>query len=390
MRTALLAAGVVLLSLCTVPSPPPVAGPSPTPATSPTPRTSACASAEPGPTASGVTTSSPLVVLATGLNQPDDILVDGDRILVGEHGDGHIASIDGPGGLSRLPVVIPGVEGLARIGTVLFAADQVNNRIVTVNGTSVTPFLALTSLAGGTGVDGIAATRDHLLVPDSEQGKLLVVGSDGTVVRTIGGFNRPTGAWAAADGSLLVADEKASAIYRVDAVGNVSPLVRGLPTADDVAADPGGRILAVSVGDKTLVEVKNGSAPVLAAGFLEPQGLAVDQAGNAIVADLGSGTVMAVVLSFKLPRNSAYPPLAPGQPICLDIARAPGYADAIRIVARPGYTVISQPGIGNTAEVVPVTCDQPQCLLGVTATSGGRTDTVWIPYSTAARATPTP
>src|SRR5437588_7063419 len=65
----------------------------------------------------GPVTSSPLWTIATGLNEPDDLLFHGGQLYVGELGAGAV-DVMAPGKPSqRLPVSIPLTEGMAFIGS---------------------------------------------------------------------------------------------------------------------------------------------------------------------------------------------------------------------------------------------------------------------------------
>ncbi len=108
---ALAAVAACVLGACSSSSTVAVVSPSPAPPQSPSPSASPQPCVQPAglPRSPGVSSAYPVVQLATGLNGPDDLLYvpsDG-SILVGEHGDGHIARITAPGQLTRLPQVIP-------------------------------------------------------------------------------------------------------------------------------------------------------------------------------------------------------------------------------------------------------------------------------------------
>src|SRR5881392_1816468 len=137
------------------------------------PAAPACVAAQTDQRAAGVRSALPVLRLATGLNQPDDLQVSGDVILVGQLGNGRIARLGVPtavGGFDLLPAVVPTVEGIVQIGTTQFAANQGADRIVTINGAQVTTFLQLRPEIGREGVDGIGAVGNTLVVPDAPRG----------------------------------------------------------------------------------------------------------------------------------------------------------------------------------------------------------------------------
>jgi hypothetical protein len=205
-----------------------------------TPAATGCVSVQIDQRVPGVRSSLPVLLLATGLDQPDDVQVSGDVVLVGQLGNGRIARLGVPtaiGGFDLLPAVVPTVEGLVLIGTTQFAADQGADHIVTVDGAGVTTFLPLRPVAGREGVDGIGKVDGTLVVPDSARGQVLFVSLDGRIQRSVSGFARPTGAWPLPSGAVLIADENGGAVVRIDPDGTKTTLLRGLPLTDDVVTD---------------------------------------------------------------------------------------------------------------------------------------------------------
>jgi hypothetical protein len=384
-RLAALALLAVALEAACTSSPPSSRAPA-SPASSarsaapaPTVSTPPCASAQPDQPTLGLRSDLPIVVLASGLAGPDDLVVEGDQVLVGEHASGRIAVLGGPDGLARLPETVPEVEGLARLGPDLYAADQGSDRVAVLRDGAVRTFFQLRPVPGVEGVDGIAAAGSELVVPDSARGSVYFLDGSGAVKRRVDGFARPTGAWPLPGGALLVADENAGQVVRVAADGGRAVLASGLPLVDDVAADPAGAVYAISIGQSSLARVEGGSARPLVAGLKEPQGLGVDPAGNPVLSELGRGTVEAAVTAFKLLPAAAPPTLEPGQPLCVRLVRAPGFADPVQVEAGEGYRVLRSPGSGSEGEVLP-DCAGSQCRVQVRLRSGERTDSLWIGY----------
>src|SRR5207237_2787877 len=129
----------------------------------------------------------------------------------------------------RTPGASPRTDGTACIGPTMYVADQQNDRVDAVDGNQVRTFLQLTPVRGVDGVDGIAAAGNQLVVPDSPHGVVDWVDQSGRIVRSVGGFSRPTGAWPMPDGSVLIADENASAVVRVAPDGSRTFLPRSFP-----------------------------------------------------------------------------------------------------------------------------------------------------------------
>jgi glucose/arabinose dehydrogenase len=341
--------------------------------------TSPCATTQSVPAApDGVQTSQPAWVLATGLSQPDDLYFDSDgSVLVGEYSAGRLARIGGQAGLERLPYSVGEPEGITRIGDVLYVADQQGDRVLAIDSSgNVRTFLQLSPVTGILGLDQIAASADTLIVPDSPRGSVLFVNTSGQVVRRVGGFVRPTGAWPLGDGSVLIADENANAVFKLLPDGTRQKLA-SLAVADDVVQTPDGRIFAISESNGQLIEV--GKGPFVTA-LKTAQGLALDGAGNLLVTEHDAGRVDLVLLTFKIEPYASALKLGAGQPVCVALARAPGFNDEVQLQAGAGYRLLKEPSGDQPGEILPDACPQ-QCSIRVLAASGGRSDGAWLTYS---------
>ncbi|MGH7763295.1 MAG: hypothetical protein ACREOM_02630, partial [Candidatus Dormibacteraceae bacterium] len=210
-----------------------------------------------------MSSSDPVLLLASGLNGPDDVLnLDDGSILAGEHGDGHIAKVTPDGALARLPQVVPEAEGIAQIGGVIYIADQLNARVVALTDTGVRTVLQLQPVASGENLDGMSADLkgSGLVVPDSPHSTVLFVDAAGHVQRTVGGFRRPAGVSVGLNGTYLVADENASAIYSLGPSGGPQRLFGGLPGVDDVVQDVVGNhhVFTILPGSGRLLDLTSG------------------------------------------------------------------------------------------------------------------------------------
>ncbi|HEY8759666.1 MAG TPA: hypothetical protein VIP52_02005 [Candidatus Dormibacteraeota bacterium] len=331
------------------------------------------------PAPAGVRSTVPAWVLASGLDQPDDLWYQNGATYVGQLGSGHVATVLPGVAVSQSAWTVPMAEGIALLGDRMFVADQRNDRVdEIVNGRPQT-FLQLQPVSGKDNVDGIGVQGDQLLVPDSPNGNLLWVDGSGRITRTVGGFNRPTGAWPLSDGSVLVADEYGNAAFKVAPDGGRTVLVQGLPIVDDVAADAQGHVFVITpvTSGGRLAELVGGRAIDLAGNLLQPQGLGFDGAGNVLVSETSANRLDVFIRNFKL-IPTAGPPAA-GQPVCVHLLRSPGFSGDVQLLPPDGGLIVRQPGIGDVGEVLFASsgyCGQPGCF--VTATSGALTDTGWI------------
>jgi DNA-binding beta-propeller fold protein YncE len=316
------------------------------------------------PVASGVSSADPVLLLASGLNGPDDLLyTDDGTVLVGEHGDGHIARVGGPAGFLRLPQVVPEAEGIAQVNGTTYIADQFNARVVALTDTGVRTVLQLQPVASGENLDGIAADLkgSGLIVPDSPHGTVLQVDLSGKIVSRVGGFSRPAGA--APDPSLggyLIADENASAVFELNG-GTVKRLAGGLPGVDDAVRDQLGHLLVILPASGRLFDVTSGGD--LARGLRNPQGLGFDGAQNVLVTESDNGRLDLVVTTFAIEVPSGVVQLKAGQGVCYGILRAPGNTDNIRVYESIGALPLDDPAVSAQGEVIPGRCNLESCTV---------------------------
>lgn len=306
------------------------------------------------------------MLLASGLNGPDDLLYLADgTVLVGEHGDGHIAHVSGPGSLNRLPQVIPEVEGIAQVGGTTYVADQMNNRVLALTDSGgVRTLIQLQPVPSGENLDGISADAkgSGLVVPDSPHGVVLFVDTSGHVTGRVGGFSRPAGSWPEV-GGYLIADENAGAVFEIKG-GKVTRIAGGLPGVDDAVRTAAGHVLAILPAAGVVRDVTAGHN--LVSGLRNPQGLGFDGAQNVLVTESDSGRLDLVVRTFAV----QVPPagtveLRPGQPVCIGLLRAPGYTANVTFHEVVGADPISDPGSANEGEVVPAPCHQASCTVTI-------------------------
>jgi hypothetical protein len=299
-----------------------------------------------------------VLLLATGLNVPDDLLyleADG-TVLVGEHGSGRIAKVGGASRLTRLRQVVPEAEGIAQIGTTIYVADQLNARIVALTATGVRTVFQLQPVPSGENLDGIASNGSLLIVPDSAHGTVLFIDPSGHLVRRVGGFNRPAGAWvdAAQTRPHLIADENAGAVFSLRDTGGPTKLAGNLPGADDVAQDHDGHVLVTLPALGRLRDVSSGRD--IAGGLLNPQGLGFDGARNILVTESARGRLDLVVTTFAIQVPTPAVRLVPGQGVCLGILRGPGFRQPLSVDEILGATFEAPPTSSSSFEVVPGPC----------------------------------
>lgn len=192
-----------------------------------------------------------------------------------------------------------GPEGLIALpdGTLIFA-EQYANRIVKLAPGASAP-VVLRDLPGQPssanckdGVDGIAydPTTSTIIAPDSPTGNVYRLSLDGKTLSLLAsGITRPVGAAIDAGGNVYIADECGGAVWRI-APNGAKTRIGGFGMPDDVAFDPAGNLLVIDlqINIHALIRVNlaTGQRVTLASqGFIEPQGLLVDQHGKIFVSD---------------------------------------------------------------------------------------------------------
>ncbi len=324
-----------------------------------------------------------MIVLASGLNGPDDLLylaADG-TVLVGEHGNGHLAIVGGPSRLKRLPQVVPEAEGIAQIGSTIYVADQLHNRVVALTAGGVRTVIQLQPDPNGLNLDGIGSNGTQLIVPDSPHGTVLFVDPSGHVTARQGGFSRPAGVWAnptGQGGPYLVADENANAVFALKNAGGFYKLAGNLPGVDDVVRDSRGHVLVTLPGLGVLRDVTSGAN--VAVGLRNPQGLDFDGAQNLLVTESDRGRIDLIVKTFviRVPVPAVH--LQPRQGVCLGITRGKGYTASLSVDQVTGATVTTQPGTAAAFEVLPQACSAAACTVSLVVGSPAGRELAYFTY----------
>lgn len=269
-----------------------------TPVVSKTPQPSATVT--PSPAQSSAPTRYTAHVLLRGVGRPDDLVFDTQgRLMFSDYYNGTVSRINSNGTVTVLLHGLAGPEGLVVLpdGT-LIIAEQRTNRILALSPGAYSPHI-LRTLPGmlstapcKDGVDGIAfdPTNNTLIIPDSPTGNVYRMNVDGQSLTLIAsGITRPVGAAVDAQGTVYVADECGGALWRIATNGKITR-TGGFGMLDDVVLDTHGNILvtdlAPSIHALIRVNLSTGSRTTLASrGFIEPQGLVIDNQGNIYMSD---------------------------------------------------------------------------------------------------------
>ncbi len=239
------------------------------------------------------------IVLASG-NRPDDLAFDREgRLLFSNPHNGTVNRLNADGSVTVLLSGINAPEGLVVLsdGT-LVIAEQGPNRILTLAPGALTPRV-LRQLPGVAstanckdGVDGIAfdATTNTLIIPDSPIGAVYRLSLDGKILTLLAtGIVRPVGAAVDTQGNIYVADECGNALWKITPDGQKTRM-GGFGMPDDVSIDGNGTLLVTDLDPTIHALIRfnptTGIHTVLASqGYIEPQGLILDQHGDIFVSD---------------------------------------------------------------------------------------------------------
>lgn len=239
-------------------------------------------------------------VLLAGGNRPDDLVFDrAGHLLFSNPHNGTVNRLNADGSVTVLLSNIAAPEGLVVLadGT-LVIAEQGTDRILTLSPGSLTPRV-LRQLPGipstalcKDGVDGIAfdATTHTLIIPDSPSGDVYRLSLDGKTLTLLAtGIVRPVGAAVDAKGNVYVTDECGGALWRITPGGQKTRF-GNFGMLDDVSIDNNGNILVTDLEPTIHALIRfnpvTGVRETLASkGYIEPQGLVLDQSGDIYVAD---------------------------------------------------------------------------------------------------------
>lgn len=223
-----------------------------------------------------------VTLLAHGFGEPDDVAVDGKRVLFTDIRAGVLAEDTG----GRVRVLARGLdvpEGIVvrphhRVLLVEQGRNQID-RIDRENGRRQV-VLRLANSTGKEGVDAIApAPGNGIYLPDSPYGRLYLRDANGHLHLLASGMGRPVDAIAYRQG-VAVADEY-DGIWLLH--GHQLSRVAAVSIPDDLTVIHG-RLLAVTLGDGGLWEVYPRVYRILS-GFGQPQGLAMLNANSLVIAD---------------------------------------------------------------------------------------------------------
>lgn len=308
---------------------PSIAGPSALPPSRPVPTATPISLPGCPPGSAAPTGAEPIL---TGLPAPDDLAIDAQgRLLFSDLKSGAVSRLEPSGLVAKVADGIHNPEGIVvRQDGTLLVTEQLRNRVDVVDPTThaVATWHVFPNTAGRDGIDGLGRDRSSrdVIVPDSPNGVVWRLPNDGsTAVQIGGGMVRPVGADVDLHGDVYVADE-GGPVWRIGGTPLAQVRVVSLRIPDDVLVDRDGSLVVNTLGDGMVHLVSaEGTVTTLLGGLRNPQGIALDGAGNLYVTEFDAGRIDRLVRAFVLSPPVVAWPDTTHVIVCLSVRRAPGY-----------------------------------------------------------------
>jgi len=353
----------------------------PTPVASPkTSPLAACAAtaASPGPQ-----------VLLQNQPAPDDLVFDNaGRLLFSDIKTGFVSALNADGSVERIAGGMSAPEGIVvQADGRILVGEQGRNRVVAIDPKShaVTLWHAFPNRTARDGIDGIGPilpsldsqgnflpTADNVIVPDSPNGVVWRVSSDGkTATQIASGMVRPVGAAVDRAGRIFVADEGGT----LWALTPAKVRFATLSTPDDVLVGRGGHIFVNTLGDNAIHELDSQGHQVgVITGIQQPQGIALDGADNLYYTEFNTGRIDRVIRSFTLDSPKVTRTGPSTYIVCPVIRRAAGFSRPLGLTPGSSLTTailqLVQPGTDSSG-AFEVQTPEHSITIGVSTTDGG-------------------
>jgi DNA-binding beta-propeller fold protein YncE len=258
-----------------------------------------------------ITAPQPLTTLASGLNHPNSVAMDGaGNVYIADTGNNAIkkwtmtnntvttlvaSGLNGPAGVA--------LDGAGNV----YIADSGNNAIKKwIAANNVVATLVASELNGpaGVAVDGVG----NVYIADTGNNaiKKWTASSNTVTTLVLSGLNGPAGVAVDGAGNVYIADSGNNAIKKWAAANNsVSTLIdSALNGPQGVAVDGSGNVYIADSGNNTIKKwtaTDNTVTTLVASGLSGAAGVAVDSARNIYVADTGNNAVEELVYAFVNP-----------------------------------------------------------------------------------------
>jgi len=307
--------------------------------------------------------------ILSGLPAPDDLAFDAQgRLLFSDIQAGTISRREPDGSVQTLARGIRSPEGIVvRPDGTLLVAEQLLNRVDVVDPQThtVASWRVFPNRTGRDGIDGLGLDRvtHDVVLPDSPNGVVWRLPSDGSRVTQIGqGMVRPVGADVDVRGNVFVADE-GGAIWKIAGSPPTQVRVASLRIPDDVLVDRGGSLMVNTLGDGMVhLVAPDGSVTSVLSGLRNPQGIALDGAGNLFVTEFDAGRIDQLVRAFVLGPPAVTRVDATTVTVCPSVRRAAGYTLPLAVSLADTHAglqamIASLPAAGDTSGAIAIHID---------------------------------
>ena len=224
--------------------------------------------------------------LASGFNSLQYVATDASgNVLVGDIG---VKKVSPGGAVSTLALGPAGSVAVDAAGNVI-VADLGNNAVK-----KISPDGAVSTLASIPYAYTVAGDATGNVIVADYYNTVKKISPDGAVSTLASGLNGVRGAAVDAAGNVFVADDWAGAIKKISPSGAVSTLV--VTSVFTLAIDAAGSVFFSAYESDTVTKISSGGAlSTVANGLGAIRSVAVDVAGNVIVADIRSGAVKVII-----------------------------------------------------------------------------------------------
>ena len=328
-------------------------------------------------------------VLLQNQPAPDDLVFDNaGRLLFSDIKTGFVSALNADGSVERIAGGMSAPEGIVvQADGRILVGEQGRNRVVAIDPKThaVSQWHAFPNRTGRDGIDGIGPilpsldsqgnflpTADNVIVPDSPNGVVWRVSSDGkTATQIASGMVRPVGAAVDRAGRIFVADE-GGALW---ALTPAKVRFATLSTPDDVLVGRGGHIFVNTLGDNAVHELDSQGHQVgVITGIQQPQGIALDGADNLYYTEFNTGRIDRVIRTFILDAPKVTRTARGTYIICPVIRRAAGFRQRLTLSTGSSLTTsilqLVQPGTDSSG-ALEVQTPERAITINVDTTDGG-------------------
>jgi sugar lactone lactonase YvrE len=246
--------------------------------------------------------TSPLKTVASKLNQPSSVAVDGGgNVFIADTGNQRLVEVT-PSGTQHVTTL----GGLANPSAVtvdgagnILVANALTGLIAQYEAGTLTP---TTVQSGLTDPEGLAIdSSGDIYISQASSGNVVRLQSSGLMpISILRGLNKPSAVAFDSSGNLYAVESGGNLVFEdITATFQEVTFGKGLDNPTGIAIDPAGNIYVSDTGNDRIVEFAPGgvSQHTILSGLKQPMGIALDKLGNLYIADTGNDRVVELVSS---------------------------------------------------------------------------------------------